>query len=80
LPYIIIKIRDKDDTQKLYEQVYSRTGKDYTVEQWSVFDGLPPELRERVLKALLTKANELDEKEEKRRKPFKPHVVDMTPL
>ena len=68
MPYIITKIRDKDDTQKLCERVYRGSGKDYTVEQWSVFDELPPELRERVLHELLLIANALDEKEEKERK------------
>jgi hypothetical protein len=63
MPYIIIKIRDKDDTQKLYEWVMAGYDKGYKVEQWSVFNELPSAFRERLLKELLTIANALDEKE-----------------
>ena len=55
MPYVIIKLADGDDIQRLYTRVYKKSGKDYYIEQWSVFDELPRDLQDKILKDLKTK-------------------------
>lgn len=49
MPLIVIKLRDGGDVQRLYQQVYKGSGKDYVVDQWTVFDKVPPAIQDAVI-------------------------------